>query len=79
MKLRERYRTVINSDDEEELTEGEEANEIQSPDRKDLLQPSTPTGSRPSLISITEDHAVNILSQLTKSTPTKIHVNSAAH
>lgn len=66
MKLREKYRTVIESDEEDEQIDLIDENTIEN----DTL-PTPPVASRPSLISITEDHAVNILSQLTRETPTK--------
>jgi hypothetical protein len=60
MKLREKYRTLV-EDDEcilDNETEGENGD-------LDITCPP-PLVPRPSLISITEDHAVNILSQLSR-------------
>lgn len=68
MKLREKYQATGFSECEREeqlnLGAGAEGKE----DDSDLAFPPTPTpvSSRPSLISITEDHAVNILSQLSR-------------
>jgi hypothetical protein len=69
MKLREKYRDTKAGDGGEQAQEeppggGAEGEE----DDSDLVLPPPATlGSpRPSLISITEDHAVNILSQLSR-------------
>jgi hypothetical protein len=59
MKLREKYRTIV----EEDCDKGSEPEDNAELDINCSLPPMVP---RPSLISITEDHAVNILSQLSR-------------